>query len=72
MLGNKLGSKKLETNLTFDFERIQFPIRPAFCMTMNKAQGQTLEFASIWLGDGFVFSHDQLYVALSRVASMKN
>jgi ATP-dependent exoDNAse (exonuclease V) alpha subunit len=59
-----------DTNLPFDFERTQFPIRPAFCMTINKSQGQTLEFVSIWLGDDYVFTHGQLYVALSRVSDL--
>jgi hypothetical protein len=61
-----------DTNLPFDFERSQFPIRPCFCMTINKAQGQTLKFASLWLGDGFVFTHGQLYVALSRVSNFQS
>ena len=39
-----------DTGLPFDFKRIQFPIRPAYCITINKAQGQTLDFVSIWLG----------------------
>ena len=58
--------------LPFDFQRNQFPIRPCFCMTINKSQGQTLEFVSLWLGPDHVFTHGQLYVALSRVSSIRN
>ena len=61
-----------DTNLPFDFQRTQFPIRPAFCITINKSQGKTLDYAALWLGDENVFSHGQLYVALSRVSSIKN
>ena len=31
-----------------------------------------LVFVSIWLADGYVFTYAQLYVALSRVSSLKN
>ncbi len=61
-----------ETKLPFKFQRLQFPIRPAYAITINKSQGQTLDFVSLWLGDKHVFSHGQLYVALSRVSSIKN
>jgi ATP-dependent exoDNAse (exonuclease V) alpha subunit len=37
-------------------------------MTINKAQGQTLEFVGIQL-ETQPFAHGQLYVALSRVGS---
>ena len=37
-------------------------------MSTNKAQGQTLDFAGIYLPD-HVFTHAQLYVAFSRVSS---
>ena len=35
-------------------------------MTTNKAEGRTLDFVAIYLPE-YVFSHGQLYVALSRV-----
>ena len=61
-----------ETDLPFEFTRFQFPIRPCFSMSINKAQGQTLDYVSIWLGDEHVFTHGQLYVALSRVSDISN
>ena len=57
-----------DTGFPFDFQRLQFPFRPSFCMSINKSQGQTLENVSIWLGDEHCFTHGQLYVALSRVS----
>jgi ATP-dependent DNA helicase PIF1 len=54
--------------LPFDFTRKQFPVRPAFAMTINKAQGQTFKRVGLLLEDA-VFSHGQLYVAFSRVRS---
>ena len=55
-----------DTDLPFTLRRHQFPIRPCFAMSANKAQGQTLEFTGIYLPD-HVFTHGQLYVAFSRV-----
>ena len=52
----------------FRLTRKQFPVRPAFAMTINKAQGQTLQHIGLYLSKP-VFTHGQLYVALSRVGS---
>ncbi|KAI8523384.1 hypothetical protein RHMOL_Rhmol13G0069100 [Rhododendron molle] len=48
--------------------RCQFPIRLAYAMTINKSQGQSVKFVGVDLCTS-VFSHGQLYVALSRCTS---
>ena len=60
--------KLAPTNTKFPFvlSRIQFPIKLAFAMTINKSQGQTFTRVGLCLLDD-VFAHGQLYVALSRV-----
>ncbi|AQK61565.1 hypothetical protein ZEAMMB73_Zm00001d012842 [Zea mays] len=52
----------------FQFKRKQFPIRLSFAMTVNKAQGQTIPYVGVYLPKP-VFSHGQLYVALSRATA---
>jgi ATP-dependent exoDNAse (exonuclease V) alpha subunit len=47
-------------------KRRQFPITLAFAMTINKRQGQTFDRVGLLLTSQ-VFSHGQLYVAMSRV-----
>jgi ATP-dependent DNA helicase PIF1 len=54
------------TDLPFDFKRLQFPVRLAFAMTINKSQGQSLQVCGINL-EFLCFAHGQLFVACSRV-----
>lgn len=48
---------------------VQFPIQPAWAVTIHKAQGKTLPSVSIDLGSG-AFAPGQTYVALSRARSL--
>lgn len=61
----------ISSDLSFDFKRIQFPIRLAFAITINKSQGQTLKTVGINL-EKPCFSHGQLYVACSRIGNPEN
>ena len=51
-------------------QRIQIPVKVAFAMTLNKAQGQTFDNVGLYFRKP-PFSHGQLYVGLSRVRSKK-
>ncbi|KAG7674304.1 hypothetical protein KSW81_006109 [Nannochloris sp. 'desiccata'] len=76
LLNNKFYLEYLEKlpqhNFPFTLRRRrQYPVKPAFAMSINKAQGQTLKCVGIYLKDD-VFGHGQLYVALSRSGSFES
>ncbi|XP_052177595.1 uncharacterized protein LOC127791659 [Diospyros lotus] len=56
------------SEMPFQMTRRQFPIRLAYALTINKSQGQSVKFVGVDLRIP-VFSHGQLYVALSRCTS---
>ena len=57
-----------ERQYPFEWSRRQFPIRPAYSITINKAQGQTMKMVGVWLPDP-VFGHGQFYVGCGRVGA---
>jgi hypothetical protein len=56
---------------SFEMLRTQFPLRLAYAMTINKAQGQTLENV-LFDCRSEPFSHGHTYVAMSRVRNVNN
>ena len=59
------------TQVPFDFCRRQFPVKVCFAMSINKSQGQSVKHVGLDLRNA-VFTHGQLYVAISRVTSVWN
>ncbi|KAM3321079.1 ATP-dependent DNA helicase PIF1-like [Capsicum chacoense] len=71
MIGQKVFIPRMsltpsDLRIPFKFQRRQFPIVVSFAMTINKSQGQSLSHVGLYLKKA-VFTHGQLYVALSWV-----
>ena len=67
----KITCKSAEGLFPFILDRKQFPVKICYAMTINKSQGQTIDFVGLDLEDD-VFSHGQAYVGFSRVESWNN
>jgi len=83
LTGSNVGKRaslpriKLKSNassgLPFVLSRNQFPVRLSFAITKNKSQGQTILISNVGIYlQWHVFSHGQLYVALSRGVSQNS
>jgi ATP-dependent exoDNAse (exonuclease V) alpha subunit len=64
------NQKENRMEVTEEFKYVQFPLAPAWALTIHKAQGMTLDSVEIDLGRG-AFAPGQTYVALSRARSME-
>ena len=87
LLLEKLNPKVGDTNITLllpripmnhkskyfpcTVSRLQFPIKIAYCLTINRAQGQSASKCGILLPKD-VWTHGQIYVAFSRCGNPNN
>ncbi|HUF10486.1 MAG TPA: DEAD/DEAH box helicase [Rhodothermales bacterium] len=60
-------NNRLEAEVAGTYE--QYPLRPAYAITIHKSQGKTFERVIVDLGGG-AFAHGQTYVALSRLVRL--
>lgn len=65
----KLSTAEL-SDLPFTLWRTQFPVKLCFAISINKSQGQSFDNVGLYFPlNSRIFSHGQLYVAMSRCKS---
>ena len=67
----KLALEPSDIDLHFRMRRYQFPVMLSYSMTIHKSQGQSFDRVGVYLNSD-VFTHGQLYTALSRVRNGEN
>ena len=60
-----------EMQVPVKLKRLQFPVRLCFAVTINKSQGQSVDYVGID-AQSPVFTHGHFYVAISQVTSVHN
>jgi ATP-dependent DNA helicase PIF1 len=58
----------IPSDCPISFKRLQFPLRPCFAMTINKAQGQSFKVVGLNL-ECPCFSHGQFYARCQHISS---
>jgi ATP-dependent DNA helicase PIF1 len=61
-----------EASTAFKLKRLQFPIKLAFAVTFNRAQGQSVEEKCGILLPKKIWTHGQIYVAFSRCGNPRS
>ena len=59
------------SSLPYTLNRRKFPIAWSYAITINKSQGQSFDYVGLYYKK-LLFSHGQLYVALSRCKNPDN
>ena len=67
----RIPMKHKSNHFPCTISRLQFPIKIAYCLTINRAQGQSASKCGILLPKD-VWTHGQIYVAFSRCGNPNN
>ena len=66
------SNRERKRNVSCSFIKRQYLIRSTFVMTINKSQRQFLKHVDVDIRTREIFTHDQLYVTVSRMTKKKN